>query len=103
MEVDLALEMVGIANEYLLTDLKFFVERFIIMNDDAVDEENVFFVLEASDHYSAHELRYHCIDLIARNADAWAITGDTRSQQVASLPRHLRQVIKERQKLLEYR
>lgn len=95
LDVDLALEVLGVVSEYLLTDLKFFIERYIIATD-AVDDENVFFVLEVSDHYNARELRYHCVGIIAEHVETWDREGDQRSTQVAALPHYLRRAIKER-------
>jgi hypothetical protein len=91
LEVDEALELVGVANEYMLAELKLFVERFVIVSG-AVDEENVFYVLDMSDHFDAHELRYHCIGLLATS------TNDSPAfqQQLAALPSHLTQAIRER-------
>lgn len=92
LEVDEALELVGVANEYLLGELKLFVERFVI-SSKAVDEENVFFVLDTSEHFDAHELRYHCVGLLAQSTN----TSAEFNQQLAALPPHLQAAIRERQ------
>ena len=92
LEVDEALELVGVANEYLLGELKLFVERFVI-SSKAVDEENVFFVLDTSEHFDAHELRYHCVGLLAQSTN----TSAEFNQQLAALPPHLQTAIRERQ------
>jgi hypothetical protein len=79
-----------------LPDLKFFLERFII-SSDAIDEDNVFYVLEMSEHFDAHELSYHCVGLIANNGDSWARLNAQVGKQLEDLPDHIKQAIRQRQ------
>jgi hypothetical protein len=96
LEVNQALEVVGVANEYLLPDLKFFLERYII-SSDAVDKDNVFYVLEMSEHFDARELSYHCVGLIANDGDSWARSSAEIRKQLEALPDHIKQALRQRQ------